>query len=663
MQCVMSNSVNISFKRLHKFSIFTVALLLSGLAFLFFSCEQKEMPETPDDDLIVWDGDKIVVNFTVSGNGFGENEVLTRQAASHFGGVRGGFQETAVIPVTDNILMYATLIEEEAPVKLRATGPVNLYSKVCIVAYVILSGDTIYDSHAEYTSDGSYNLTVVSPETPISVSPGLTYKFVAFSYDRTFPITYMDPTGEILPETPIMWGETIAAITPSFPSLQITMNPLTAMVSLVVNSHPTGLLQNNINNIEVARIHASLPKLNVKSGDLFPVNTGFGWGSFTLIPGSPDIIRSSYALYPFPATGEVTTELQLDSLWINGTLYTGPETSPTTTEPFKVVYNKPLEVGKDYTLQVNLYHASGGSADRITLHQNGSTSPKLAITNDPTDPGLFFKFGGVIGIEGNFALFNNAGTDIRFNPTTTGSGSYTSFASVPSYVSTDLVKNVSVNSYHNLTNIKLGKGDPCRLIGMEVNEILGFPDDAALYAREAALKATGEGGWRLPTPMENLRFSGLPGNEDSYDDHWWDCQGTGPNISPFGDPGSLDPYKQNVEGGEFPTRDSNNSVPDGARFLPNAGHIDNAGSHDGYPSGFPSASSRSYYWSGDPGNNSFGGAFYFHFELVYPMYTMSSQGYGATVRCVRDTIPFTIEVEEWLPGVMNPGDTGEVILP
>ena len=187
----MSNSVTISFKRLHKFNIFTVALLLSGLAFLLFSCEQKEMPETPDDDLIVWDGDKIVVNFTVNGNGFGENEVLTRQAASPNPSeeVRGGFQETAVIPVTDNILMYATLIEEEAPVKLRATGPVSLYSKVCIVAYVILSGDTIYDSHAEYTSDGSYNLTVVSPETPISVSPGLTYKFVAYSYDSTFPIT------------------------------------------------------------------------------------------------------------------------------------------------------------------------------------------------------------------------------------------------------------------------------------------------------------------------------------------------------------------------------------------------------------------------------------------------------------------------------------------
>ena len=666
LQVMMGFSNKILFIRRSKCGIYLVCLMLCGLAFLFFACEQQEIPAPPQEEPVVWDGEKIVLNITVSENDFGTNEVLTRQAASPFPENRGGAHETAVVRVSDDITMYATLKEDETPVELRAGGDLvrlTSGSQVCVVAYHIFAGDTTYYGHAFYSAVDALIGSFLSSGSPLTVLPEMEYRFVAFSYDATFPMTYIDPVNAIPPLTPVIWGDTIATVSPSSFNLHITMHHLTSKVSLTVNSLPTGVLINEIHSIGVARIHAALPELKVKEGELVAVNTGFGYGRFSFVAGSPSVSKTSALLYPFPAPGEIVTELEIDSLVINGTLYTGPvlNTSPATTEPFKVVYSKPIEVGTNYTLQVYLHHASGGSADRITLHKNGGSSPKLVITNDPTDPGLFFKFGGVVGINGNFGTYN-AGADIHFNPS---ASSYTPFSAVPSYASTDLVNNVSVNAYHNLANIKSGKGDPCRLIGMEVDEILQFADDAALYLREAALKATGEGGWRLPTPMENLRFSGLPGALIGYADHWWDCQGTGTNTSPFGDPGSSDVYKQNVEGGEFPTRGSNNSIPDGSKFLPNAGHINNNGSHDGYPSGFPSASSQSFYWSSDPGNNSFGGAFYFHFALVYPMFTMPNQGYGATVRCVRDESPFTIEVEDWINGgpIGTPGGEGEIILP
>jgi len=68
-----------------------------------------------------------------------------------------------------------------------------------------------------------------------------------------------------------------------------------------------------------------------------------------------------------------------------------------------------------------------------------------------------------------------------------------------------------LNNYHNLANVQAGKGDPCRLIGMTAGEIRGFQSDTELYAREAALKAEGIGGWKLPTIAMNEHFSEAAG--------------------------------------------------------------------------------------------------------------------------------------------------------
>jgi len=64
-----------------------------------------------------------------------------------------------------------------------------------------------------------------------------------------------------------------------------------------------------------------------------------------------------------------------------------------------------------------------------------------------------------------------------------------------------------LDDYHNLTNVRAGKGDPCRLIGMTLTEIANFPDNNAMLARETALANEGIGGWRLPTDAENIAFA------------------------------------------------------------------------------------------------------------------------------------------------------------
>jgi len=625
----------------------TVVLLMYGLVYTLSSCNRDDIPGGGENPELPPESEKVVINFTVSSSDFDDailpgEEVSPKSSPNPSGGAKGNlFKETAVVRVSEDITMYATLKEDETPVKLRAGGDLvrlTSGSQVCVVAYHIFAGDTTYYGHAFYSAVDALIGSFLSSGSPLTVLPEMEYRFVAFSYDDASPMNYSDPIAGISPSTPVIWGDTIATVSPSSFNLHITMHHLTSKVSLTVNSLPTGLLINEIHSIDAARIHAAIPELNVKEGELDEVNTGYG--SFSFVPGI-SVSKTSAPLYPLPVSGASITELEIDSLWINGLLYRN--VSPNSVGPFKVVYSKPIEVGKAYTLQVYLRYSLGGSADRITLYEGSSTGAMLAITNDPNDPGLFFKFGGVVGVNADLGGGSfNPFSDIYYNPTL---ASYAQFQFIPGYEPADLVNNISVNAYHNLDNIKNGKGDPCRLIGIADDEFLGFADDAALYAREAELKAEGVGGWRMPTPMENLRFSGLPNSSQTYSAHWWGL--SPPFISPYGFPP--------VAGGEFPAR--NSSWPDGHKFLPRTGYLSNDGSHITF-NGF------SYYLSSEPGPDDYGLDFMFDNGSVDPIINIPVN-FGRSVRCVRDESPITIEVEDWIYGgpIGGPGGEGEIVLP
>lgn len=147
---------------------------------------------------------------------------------------------------------------------------------------------------------------------------------------------------------------------------------------------------------------------------------------------------------------------------------------------------------------------------------------------------LYFKFGSVIGFvnpdmtikqqwDNKYILYNPSDLTVGTDPEVddiTGYGNYGYvLPDIPSYDNEDLgdldnsngpTRKISNDEYHNLENIKRGKGDPCRLVGMTVAQIQALKTDADLYALEASV-----GGWRSPTRDENKTYAGMTGADGS----------------------------------------------------------------------------------------------------------------------------------------------------
>ncbi len=134
----------------------------------------------------------------------------------------------------------------------------------------------------------------------------------------------------------------------------------------------------------------------------------------------------------------------------------------------------------------------------------------------------YFKFGGVIGFAytGTFTTTMSA---IQFNPSalTYGTGgditaygngqgsSINELPNIPGFIYADFdepnnIRDISHKDYHNEANILKGKGDPCILAGIDMDQI-----SRAGYLEEY------KSGWRMPTSDENVAFLGItPDNLD-----------------------------------------------------------------------------------------------------------------------------------------------------
>jgi hypothetical protein len=124
---------------------------------------------------------------------------------------------------------------------------------------------------------------------------------------------------------------------------------------------------------------------------------------------------------------------------------------------------------------------------------------------------IYFRFGGVIGFDGNGrngGAFGVTGGDygqgsLRFLPQTQ---SITQYNDIPYYNSAGMDNTtpgyyISDPGYHNYDNVRMGKGDPCRLVGYMHTEIRAMTReqfDAAMAASQ----------WRIATANENAIFAG-----------------------------------------------------------------------------------------------------------------------------------------------------------
>jgi hypothetical protein len=114
---------------------------------------------------------------------------------------------------------------------------------------------------------------------------------------------------------------------------------------------------------------------------------------------------------------------------------------------------------------------------------------------------LYFKFGGVVGFT-NVVAPNGSpwlgASAVKFNPPgTVYATTVAGYQSIPAWNGTDLTDGyISSTSYHTSANVKAGRGDPCKLVGLTVAQI-----QAGGYDNKA---------YRLPTKAENVAFASSP---------------------------------------------------------------------------------------------------------------------------------------------------------
>ncbi len=87
-----------------------------------------------------------------------------------------------------------------------------------------------------------------------------------------------------------------------------------------------------------------------------------------------------------------------------------------------------------------------------------------------TDNILLFKFGSVVGFTASIDNYEWQRSDIKFNPT---GKNFTNYTSIPyfdeSNMTGHLVDGYITDIYHTVANVKAGKGDPCKLVGLRAN--------------------------------------------------------------------------------------------------------------------------------------------------------------------------------------------------
>jgi len=206
----------------------------------------------------------------------------------------------------------------------------------------------------------------------------------------------------------------------------------------------------------------------------------------------------------------------------------------------------------------------------------------------------YIKFGSVVAFDFRGSSWTTG--NIRFNPT---NSSYTNYVDVPRYNdgtaidwSPGGITNVSNANYHNGGNVKKGKGDICKLVGLTTAQIKTMSEtEIANYSS----------GFRLPTQSEVLSYAG--GNT------FYSITQTSFNWS-----------GTTVNGVNYPLSGSNPSI-----FLPVTGGYNNAGAAQ--------TTTYGYYWTSTPSSSSNANQIFFDIGNLY-LNSTSVQSYGDAVRCV-----------------------------
>lgn len=152
-------------------------------------------------------------------------------------------------------------------------------------------------------------------------------------------------------------------------------------------------------------------------------------------------------------------------------------------------------------------YAGGGNARILYIDDQGKLQPRKDISSSigklTQENVLLFQGGSVVGMDAVTPEWADDGSVVKFNPSRVP---VTTWSSVPGYTAADYtagLTNTSDPAYNNVANIRLGKGDPCALVGYSGAEIAAMSDAELQTVLDNAFL-------RLPTVLESVYFAGGP---------------------------------------------------------------------------------------------------------------------------------------------------------
>jgi hypothetical protein len=341
----------------------------------------------------------VTVNILLDDKAYGEDETLTR-------GYRSAKKpETVQASMGEDLYMEATLEEDEVSPARDAIALANNV-RVRVVAY---NGTSVASTALYRIVDGK-----LTTNSGLSVNTGITYTFVAYSYNSATAPTYPGPTITVDPANDLLWGSTTKLIQATDYNVSITMDHLFAQVRVKA----TAVDLPNIRNLTTISVSpGNAMDLTIRTGSPAQ-NAATAAQSIPSWSGNSASATSGYITVNTGAANPIY--VHIGSVTIQGY---------TPSEGITIKFTKALTAGTSYTLAVNIKRTRWAKSNIYwdpTLN-NGNGALTFDTQEGHEDyQGVFFKWGSLIGIApmGSANLYENVDPPLYIPPVGGGNWDY-----------------------------------------------------------------------------------------------------------------------------------------------------------------------------------------------------------------------------------------------
>jgi hypothetical protein len=371
-------------KKTRKNSVEIAMLLMSSIAIFFASCEKEVLGGMSGD---------IRVNFTIGDLSYEEGK----------SGVRSDkplVSETVEVPVSDDIIMFATLEENEN--LLRTPVPMAEGTRLRIVAYQ----SSTQRGYAEYQVVAGGGIEPVG--AGLSVPSTGKYDFVAYSYNTTTAMpTYSASINALSSDNDLLWGKTLnETIVAGTNNVTIKMYHQFSQIKMKITTEALP---------ETENITAITARVGPCYNASFNVNTG-GMSKGTTSTPSVNLVWDGLGTQVITSTRCVYTygeSAYMDFVFVtmNGVQYNRIPL---------FYFSAPLALGHSYSVTITFTRTNvlwAGSNIYWTTADGGKLTfdaPAAVDAASQLKQGVLFKWGSLIGISPAYGT----GDDAAYSSTT-----------------------------------------------------------------------------------------------------------------------------------------------------------------------------------------------------------------------------------------------------